>query len=221
MLISEKFNNQIDNLEKALQKGLPGNIAHLRMAPAHRNNLLTLSNGPEFARKSSVLILLSPDDNGDACTTFIRRVEYDGVHSGQTAFPGGKYEDIDISLVETALREAEEEVGLKRESVSIIGQLSDLFVPPSNFIISPVLAKCPFRPDFKPDGYEAAEVFTVPLKHFLNPEFTGEYDIPYRNGQTIRVPGYYYKNHLIWGATAMILNELLQLMVDAGLIKED
>ncbi len=221
MLISNKFYNQIVDLEKVLQKELPGEIAHLRMAPAHRDRLLTLSNGPEYARKSSVLILLSPDDKGEVCTTFIKRVEYEGVHSGQIAFPGGKYEEIDINLIETALREAEEEVGLKRESVSIIGQLSDLFVPPSNFIISPVLATIPFRPEFIPDCIEVDEVFTVPLNHFLNAEFTGEYDIPYRNGQTIRVPGYYYKNHLIWGATAMILNELLQLMVDAGLIKEE
>lgn len=219
MHISEKFDAQINKLEKALKSGLPGDSAHLEMAPSHRNQLIRNSKGAEYARKSSVLILLFPDEKGDISTLFIKRVEYDGVHSGQVAFPGGKYEDADIDLIETALREAEEEVGLTRDSISVIGKLNDLYVPPSNFTISPVLAKSQIRPDFKPDFYEVAEVFTAPLNHFLNPEFSGEYEIPYTNGQTIIVPGFYFNNFFIWGATAMILNELIQLASKAGAIE--
>ncbi len=217
----QSFNSRIKRLISSLDSGLPGAVAQAGMAPAHRNQLINNSKGPEFARKSSVLILLFPDEQGELNTAFIKRVEYDGVHSGQVAFPGGQYEETDIDLTATALREAEEEVGVKAASVTVIGKLTDLFVPPSNFIISPVVAKCLFRPVFIPDGTEVAEVFTVPLKHFLNPQFTGEYEIPYRNGETIRIPGYYFNNYLIWGATAMILNELLQLAKDAGIIKNE
>jgi 8-oxo-dGTP pyrophosphatase MutT (NUDIX family) len=217
-MLKQHFEYQINKLTATIAKGLPGTVAHTGMAPAHRNRLINNSKGPEFARKSSVLILLFPDEQGEINTAFIKRVEYDGVHSGQVAFPGGQFEKTDIDLTATALREAEEEVGVKATSVTVIGKLSDLFVPPSNFIISPVLAKCLFRPEFIPDGKEVAEVFTVPLKHFLNPQFKGEYEIPYRNGEMIRIPGYYFKNFLIWGATAMILNELLQLAKDAGIM---
>lgn len=216
-----RFENQINKLSAAIAKGLPGAVAHNGMAPANRNQLVKNSKGPEFARKSSVLIILFPDEKGEINTAFIKRVEYDGVHSGQVAFPGGRFEETDIDLIATALREAEEEVGVNAASVTVIGKLSDLFVPPSNFIISPIVAKCLSRPEFIPDGTEVAEVFTVPLKHFLNPQFTGEYDVTYKSGEVIRIPGYYFNQYLIWGATAMILNELLQLAKDAGVIKPE
>ncbi|NTW25590.1 MAG: CoA pyrophosphatase [Lentimicrobium sp.] len=205
------FSSQLIKIEHALTKELPGPVAHSRMAPAHRDRLINDSKGPEFARKSSVLILLFPDESGEINTAFIKRVEYDGVHSGQIAFPGGKSEETDTDLIDTALREAEEEVGIKRDSIRIIGKLSNLFVPPSNYIICPVVAKTHIKPDFIPDNFEVAEIFTVPLKHFLNPDYYGDGEILYKNGQSVKVPGYYYEKYFIWGATAMILSELMDI----------
>lgn len=205
------FSTQLLKIEQVLNGKLPGFDAHSRMAPAHRDRLLSDSKGPEFARKSSVLILLFPDDTGEINTAFIKRVEYEGVHSGQIAFPGGKSEETDFDLVDTALREAEEEVGVKRDSIKIVGTLSNLFVPPSNYIICPVVAKTLIKPHFIPDNFEVAEIFTVPLRHFLNPDYYGNQDILYKNGQFVKVPGYFYKKHFIWGATAMILSELLAI----------
>ncbi|MFH1119205.1 MAG: CoA pyrophosphatase [Bacteroidota bacterium] len=217
---SYTFDNQIAKLREALGKGLPGPSAHSKMAPAHRDRLIGFTKGQAFARKSAVLILLFPDEAGKMNTTFIKRMEYEGVHSGQIAFPGGKHEDTDTDIIATALREAEEEVGLIKDSIIITGRLSDLFVPPSNFIISPVIAQIPFRPEFIPDDTEVAEIFTVPLDYLCDPVNSGEFDIIVHSGQTIRVPGYSFKEHLIWGATAMILSELLQLVSDNGIIEE-
>lgn len=205
------FITQLARIEHALSGELPGSVAHSRMAPAHRDSLIRNSRGPAFARMSSVLILLFPDDAGEINTAFIKRVEYEGVHSGQIAFPGGKSEETDFDQIDTALREAEEEVGVNRDSVKIIGMLSNLFVPPSNYIICPVVAKTLVKPDFIPDNFEVAEIFTVPLRHFLNPDYYGDRDILYKTGQSVKVPGYFYKNHFIWGATAMILSELLEV----------
>lgn len=210
----KSFNSQIQKLTLTLSGQLPGVEAHSKMAPSHRNRLISNSKGPGFARKSGVLILLFPDDDGEINTVFIKRNEYDGVHSGQIAFPGGKFEESDYDIIATALREAEEEVGISKNAVKIIGQLSDLFVPPSNFIISPVVAISDFKPDFIPDKNEVAEIFTVPLNFFLKQGSSGDYKISYRT-EMVNVPGYYCKNHLIWGATAMIMSELLQVYTDS------
>jgi 8-oxo-dGTP pyrophosphatase MutT (NUDIX family) len=215
-MILQPFDIQISKLKDALNKGLPGSVAHSKMAPAHRDRLISEGKGQEFARKSGVLILLFPDNAGDLNTVFIKRMEYEGVHSGQIAFPGGKQEDTDPDIISTAVREAEEEIGLRKESITIVGKLSDLFVPPSNFIITPVIAMIDSLPGFIPDPKEVAEIFTVPLKHFMNPVNYGESDIIFRNGQNISVPGYYFEKHLIWGATAMILSEFLQLLIISG-----
>jgi len=208
------FESRIARLKEAMKAGLPGPTAHSKMAPAHRDRLISISRGPEYARKSGVLILLFPDEHEEINTVFIKRVEYEGVHSGQIAFPGGKFEDSDPDIIATAIREAEEEVGLKKESIQVVGRLSDLFVPPSNFIISPVIAQTPARPVFIPDMTEVAEIFAVPLRFFLNQDNSGEYKINYRNTPGISVPGFRYNNHLIWGATAMILSELLYIFAN-------
>lgn len=214
------FSSHLIKIEHALSGELPGPAAHSRMAPAHRDKLINDSKGPAFARKSSVLVLLFPDQSGEINTTFIKRVEYDGVHSGQIAFPGGKSEETDTDLIDTALREAEEEVGIRRDSIRIVGKLSDLFVPPSNYIICPVVAKTYVKPNFIPDDFEVAEIFTVPLRHFLNPDYYGIGEILYKNGQSVKVPGYYYEKYFIWGATAMILSELLEIFELANGIAE-
>ncbi|PKP01831.1 MAG: CoA pyrophosphatase [Bacteroidetes bacterium HGW-Bacteroidetes-9] len=213
----KSFNGQIQKLALALSGELPGFEAHSKMAPSHRDRLISNSKGPDFARKSGVLILLFPDDKSELNTVFIKRNEYDGVHSGQIAFPGGKYEESDPDIIATALREAEEEVGISSNAVKIIGQLSDLFVPPSNFMISPVVARLDFKPELIADKSEVAEIFTVPLTHFLNKGSYGDYMISYKK-ELVNVPGYYFKNHLIWGATAMILSELLQVYTESNRI---
>lgn len=213
------FLHQINLLEEALQAGLPGQSAQLLMAPAHRDELIRNSAGIGNARRSAVLILLFPDENQALSTAFIKRMEYEGVHSGQVAFPGGKYEEEDKDLIATALREANEEAGIRPDTVRVFGTLSDLFVPPSNFIISPVLACSLNKPVFTPDRTEVAEIFTLPLSHFTDHSNIVERDFHPRSGNPVRVPGYQAGDYFIWGATAMILSELIALAVNAGTLK--
>lgn len=213
------FLHQISLLEEVLQAGLPGQSAQLLMAPAHRDELIRNSAGIGNARRSAVLILLFPDENQALSTAFIKRMEYEGVHSGQVAFPGGKYEEEDKDLIATALREANEEAGIRPDTVRVFGTLSDLFVPPSNFIISPVLACSLNKPVFTPDRTEVAEIFTLPLSHFTDHSNIVERDFHPRSGNPVRVPGYQAGDYFIWGATAMILSELIALAVNAGTLK--
>lgn len=192
-----------------LHNGLPGITAQELMAPSNRGELILLNNHGKTARTSSVLIILFPNETGELCTIFTKRMEYKGVHSGQISFPGGKSEPQDQSLLHTALRETSEEIGLQIDEKSILGRLTDLFVPPSNFIISPFVALLDEPPITKPDPTEVAEIFSVPVSHCLIPESKINQSYTTSYGMNIPVPGYLYKNYFIWGATAMIYSELL------------
>jgi 8-oxo-dGTP pyrophosphatase MutT (NUDIX family) len=213
------FHLLTEELKKRVSGQLPGADAHEVMSPAHRKDLLRMNPYKLNARLSGVLLLLSPGPENEALITFIKRNEYEGVHSGQIAFPGGKFEAGDLTLADTALREAEEEIGIKPSTVDLMGPLSELFVPPSNFIIQPFLARTGYINCFIPSPAEVASVFSVPLSHFLTPGIRGNYEIKYRNGSYLQVPGYKFQDHLIWGATAMILNELLELVQGSGFFR--
>ena len=131
------MNLSIDQLKSKFKQPLPGTASHLKLAPPNRakEELLEKQNYLLAARQSAVMVLLYPVDN-QLRTAFIKRSEYDGIHSGQIAFPGGKKEKTDQNFEETALRETFEEVGIKSDEIELIGQLSDLFIPPSNFIVT-------------------------------------------------------------------------------------
>jgi len=216
-MLNPDFYLLTEELIKCISGKLPAAAAHEEMSPAHRKELLRENPHKLNARLSGVLLLLSPGINNEPLITFIKRMEYDGVHSGQIAFPGGKYEPDDIDLAYTAIREAEEEIGIKPTDVELIGPLSELFVPPSNFIIQPFLARTSYISGFIPSPTEVAGIFSVPVTHFFNPGVKDNYEIKYRNGSYLQVPGYKFQEHLIWGATAMILNELLELILCTGL----
>ncbi len=133
------------------------------------------------------------------------------MHSGQVAFPGGKREAEDIDDIATALREAEEEVGIPRDLPRIVGSLSPVYIPPSRYWVSPVLATLSERPVFVPDNHEVERVLEMPLSalklenSLLETEFLeGE--------KRFSSPAYHWNNHRIWGATAMMISELIELI---------
>lgn len=207
-MIKRGFDPFIAGLTKALASPLPGTTAHDMLAPEHRKSLLQNADLTK-AQRSSVLILFYPDNDHNPTIIFTKRVEYKGVHSGQISFPGGKSELNDKDLFETAYRETEEEIGINRDKIETIGVLSELYVPPSNFIIFPVVAAMHEYPKFIPDDKEVAEIITVPFSFFLNNGAAGIYTINTHDGLSLSVPGYMINSHLIWGATAMILSELI------------
>jgi len=141
-----EFNHLITRLEEHLSKPLPGLEAQKRMSPEGRRNL---RNGNLPEKKAGVLILLYPEESR-ICFPLMRRPEYGGVHSGQISLPGGKKEDNDRNLVETALRETEEELGISAIDVQVLGSLSELYIQPSNVDVLPVVGYVKKVPNFVP-----------------------------------------------------------------------
>lgn len=193
------------------KRPLPGLPAQLRLAPAIRKSELERFRIPENAKKSAVLILLYPDENG-LFFPLIERAAYDGVHSRQIGLPGGAMDPGDADEQATALREAQEEVGIDPGATEIIGSLSELYIPPSNFRVKPFVGISYEKPAFQPDPVEVASLIEAPLSFFMDPGSPGDKEIHRSSGERWKVPGFELGGHIIWGATAMILSELVAML---------
>ncbi len=200
----------IEILKSELLKPLPGTEVQWEMASSDRMiRNFPRTPGPD-ARVAAVLILLYPD-NGTIHTLFMQRHNYDGVHGGQISFPGGKKEPADKDIIETALREAEEETGVDRSTISVIGTLTPLFIPVSNMIVTPVVGFCDKKPEFIHQPEEVVYLIEAELMRFLDPKIIKITPKEIR-GEIIDIRYFDYEGHVIWGATAMILNELLTMI---------
>jgi 8-oxo-dGTP pyrophosphatase MutT (NUDIX family) len=149
--------------------------------------------------------------DGEYCMIFTKRSESLYHHRGQISFPGGGYESRDNSLQETALRESEEEIGLQPEDVTILGQLDDLLTTGSNYLVRPFVGVIPYPYPFELDQRETAYLIEVPLpflrQHNPPQQVTREHD-----GRTVQSFFFDYEGHIIWGATAKILKQFLDLL---------
>lgn len=179
------------------------------MLPPGRR-LKTPEEEASFIKQSGVLILLFPSE-GQLYTCLTRRPVTMKHHPGQISFPGGKVEAEDFSAEMTALREAREEVGVDSAQVEILGCLSDLYVEVSRFSIHPYLAWVDKKPDFTVNFDEVEEVILFPIGAFVNNEIVAETDVQTVTG-LLRVKYYPFGDQLIWGATAMILSELIEIL---------
>lgn len=197
-------------LEQGLKGPLPGKEAHKKMSAAVRKPADFKFDWSDPPRLGAVLILLYPE-NGRIYLPLMRRSEYGGVHSGQISLPGGKMEKQDTDLVQTALREAQEEIGIPEGDVTILGKLTPLFVYASNFDILPVVGFIGSKPIFKPDEREVVEVISADLIDLANQEEVKTTELSVRN-YIIEAPYYDINNQIVWGATAMILSEFLQVI---------
>ncbi|HXH18271.1 MAG TPA: CoA pyrophosphatase, partial [Chitinophagales bacterium] len=174
---------------KESMKKLPGHSAQEKMAPEHRLPSEQWERYYANAKKGGVLILFYPFGNA-IHTVLIQRPTYDGVHSGQVGFPGGQKENADKDIIETALREAKEEVGVDLKSIIVLGQLTELYVPPSNFLITPVVACSFYRPEFIIDKKEVAEIIEPTVKELLNEKAIGVTSLRVRDDISIQAPYY-------------------------------
>ncbi|RME77150.1 MAG: CoA pyrophosphatase, partial [Chloroflexi bacterium] len=202
----------ITGIRQALARPLPGTAAQQTMAPQPRPGEQPRWTRPANCREAAVLILLYPpsptDPPADLRLVLTRRPEYDGAHSGQISLPGGRREG-EETLETTALRETWEEIGVPPDTVQIIGRLTPLYTPPSNFCIFPFVGYCPNPPTFQPDPYEVAEIIETPLHHLFHPDTRHEEVWFFPGYGKRRVPFFLVSGHKVWGATAMILAEFI------------
>lgn len=194
------------------QAKLPAFEAHIKMAPVERID--ALKNGifdSKKSRKAAVMMLFYPK-NGRAHLVLIVRSSYDGTHSSQIAFPGGKFEPEDEVFVNTALRETHEEIGILPASIEIIKAFTELYVPPSNFMVHPFFAISREEIRFIPDPKEVANIIELPLSVFLSDEIIISAEMMTSYAGKITVPAFKIEEHIVWGATAMMLSELKEVL---------
>jgi len=208
----ETFEPFLRQLRHDLSRPLPGKPAQLQMAPQPRPPSTTgeADGTPRGdARHGGVLALFYPQADR-IFLPLILRPTYIGVHSGQVGFPGGGHDDLDTDLTATALREAYEEIGVHASEVTVIGHLTSLYVYASNYVVQPAVGWVDYRPNFRPDPYEVAQIIEAPLLDLLNPANRRNETWDLR-GRVADVPFYAIQGQIIWGATAMMLSELLAL----------
>lgn len=197
-------------IRTALYNVLPGEKAHQKMAPRPKfiEGIEGVHSCPPV--KSAVLVLIVPFENSLAIP-FIKRSGAGKYHGGQIALPGGKMEKEDCNALQTALRECHEEIGVPEEQVSVLGVLSDIYIPLSNFNITPIVGTTLRLPEFTLSVDEVEKVILVKLSDLFNDTNKTTHSFV-RHEHEIVAPGYKIGENFIWGATAMIIAELEQLM---------
>lgn len=199
--------DQLNNfLKDRLNGPLPGLEASNQMAAKMIAGDRKVFEYKDPPKEGAVMIMLYPE-NGTIKFPLIQRPEYPGVHSGQMALPGGKKEG-EENLIETALRETEEEIGVRRSSVEVIGQLSSFYVFASNFQIQPVVGRITSTPEFTPQESEVAQIVHANLNHLVSDDFVKVKKVMPRAGFELEAPYFDLEGKTVWGATAMMLNEL-------------
>lgn len=192
---------------------LPGEDFHFMMAPLERLQAISeKASEMKTAKKAAVLCLFYPSNANETRFILILRKTYKGVHSAQVGLPGGKVEKSDLTLEHTALRETEEEVGVVRNRIMVLKKMTEVYVPPSNFFVHPFVGITDHTPLFIPQEDEVELVIEVPLLEFLSEEAKIIQRLTTSYAKNIEVPAFQLQGHVVWGATAMMLNEVRELL---------
>ncbi len=188
---------------------LPGHDYLLKISPPARIKHLKKNIIPKDSKTASVLMLFYPDNNNETRLVLMLRNKYKGVHSNQISLPGGKVDRLDKSLKDTALRETYEEIGLHRDDIEIVGELSSVYIPPSNFNVFPFIGYSSKTPKFLPDSKEVSLILSPKLSYILGMEIVES--VVEVNNSKQKVPSFLIDNHILWGATAIMIHEFVLL----------
>ena len=204
-------------LPKVIDLPLPGIKAQKKMVPMFRiQELIETPLNKKKAKKSAVLILFYPSDDGQTHFVLIQRTVYSGVHSGQISFPGGKMDSTDKSFWDTALREAYEEINVPSSYIDKVVALTDFYIPPSNFVVYPFVGVMKNKFLFKREIKEVEKIIEVPLSDLLSSANETRGTVLTSYVGEVNVPMYIFDDDVkVWGATATILSEMKELILTA------
>ena len=204
------FNKQIVKITKL---DLPGEASHYKMAPIERLKELTKQSlKKNKAKRASVMVLFYPNKAGETHLALILRKTYKGVHSAQVGFPGGRQEVSDLSSKHTALRETQEEIGVLQEDIRVLKKLTKIYIPPSNFFVEPFIGTCDKTPQFVLQQTEVEALIEVKISDLLDDGIYCTRRLSTSYATDIEVPAYILNTHVVWGATAMMLSEVRELL---------
>ncbi|MCL8008899.1 CoA pyrophosphatase [Gelidibacter japonicus] len=207
------FDIFLKSISKIKHIPLPGHASQMKMSPKYRNELIEKQRElRKYSRKASVMALFYPDHDNTTMLILILRKTYKGVHSAQVGFPGGKLEPEDPSLEYAALRETFEEVGVPINDIKVIRALTDLYIPPSNFTVYPFFGVTLKTPRFLKQDDEVEDLIEVTLTDFMNDTHVSSQMLMTSLGKEVEVPVFKLNGHTVWGATAMMLSEIKDLL---------
>lgn len=189
---------------------LGGQTSQFKLVPELRVKFSEEKIKNSNPKNAAVLALLYPNKLNKMCVLLTQRASYNGTHSAQISFVGGKSEKNETST-QTALRESFEEVGVPISEVNIIRELTKTYIPPSNFMVTPVFGYTNKTPLFKPN-YEVEKIIEVPIDALINDKHISSIELETSYMKKVRVPCFNFENQIVWGATAMILSEIKDLL---------
>ena len=193
---------------------LPGEEAHRKLAPLHRLQELTEINISEKnPQEAGVMAVFYPDEDFETRLALILRTAYEGVHSRQVGFPGGRVEAGDVDLQHTALRETEEEIGIPQNNIIVVKKLTKLYIPPSNFWVQPFIGLVESTPSMKAQESEVEQILEIRLTDFLNDDNIISENLSTSYALNMEVPAYKLNGHIVWGATGMMLSEIREMLI--------
>lgn len=192
---------------------LPAETSQFKMVPPYRHELMKhQKSAMKQAKKAGVLALFYPDNNLKTKLVLILRKTYKGVHSAQISFPGGKLEKQDKTLKHTAVRETFEEIGVSKNNIKVVKQLTEVYIPPSNFYVQPFMGITKEIPKFKKQENEVEAIIEVDLLHFLDNKNVVTNKVTTSYSVDVEVPAFKLNGHIVWGATAMMLSEVKDII---------
>ncbi len=202
----------ISIISKIEKTSLPAETAHQKMSPPERmQQMKDLNLATSNHKTAAVMMLLYPKNNKMHLVLIVRN-SYPGVHSSQISFPGGKVETSDINLQHTAIRETFEEIGVHENKIKVVMSFSKIYIPPSNFMVYPFLGYSVENLDFIPNPSEVVKIIELPIVDLIDENNIVLKQMETSYSKSIAVPAFQFQDHIIWGATAMIMNELKEVL---------